>query len=119
MNKVTALIIEDDPTLSTVFSQALQAAEYETAVVLDGKSALAWLEKSTPDIVVLDLHLPNVSGEEILATIRTTERLKHVKVIVASADAQMARFLEYEVDLVLIKPVSFHQIRLLSARLRP
>ncbi len=119
MNKATALIVEDDPTLSTIFSQALQAAEYETAVVLNGKDALSWLEKSIPDVVILDLHLPDISGEEVLATIRSSRYLKHIRVIVASADAQLATHLEYKVELVLIKPVSFHQLRLLSARLRP
>lgn len=119
MNKTTALIVEDDPTLSTIFSQALQAAGYETAVALDGLSALAYLKESTPDVIILDLHLPGVSGEDILLSIRSSERLKDSKVIIASANHQMARRLEPNAELVLIKPVSFHQLRLLSARLRP
>jgi CheY-like chemotaxis protein len=68
--------------------------------------------------VVLDLHLPHVSGEDLLAQIRSDDRLAHTRVMLATADPLMAESLRAKADLVLIKPISFSQLRDLSKRLR-
>ena len=119
MSNPLALIIEDDPDLSVIFAQALQAAEFEAHVIQDGQVALAYLAKNQPVIVVLDLHLPHASGDDILHYIRSEARLAQTRVIVATADPLMAESLRLEADLVLIKPISFTQLRDLAARLRP
>ena len=114
-----ALIIEDDANLSEIFALALQKAEFETEVIGDGNTALTRLAKAVPAVVVLDLHLPHVSGDQILRQIRTDERLINTQVMLATADAQMAERLREDSDLVLLKPISFNQLRELAARLRP
>ncbi|MBN1991914.1 MAG: response regulator transcription factor [Anaerolineae bacterium] len=114
-----AFIIEDDDKLATIFAEALRMAEFETEVVQDGHTALTRLANTTPAVVVLDLHLPHVSGQEILQQIRGDERLAKTRIILATADALMAEHLRQKADLVLIKPISFSQLRDLSARLRP
>jgi two-component system cell cycle response regulator DivK len=119
MTNPLALIIEDDYKLATIFAQALRMAEFEAEIVQDGKVALARLAVILPVVVVLDLHLPYVSGLEILRQIRADERLNQTQVIVATADAMMADSLRQEADLVLLKPISFSQLRDLAARLRP
>jgi len=113
-----ALIIEDDYDLSNIFAQALQATGFEARIIRDGARALTWLFAETPDVVVLDLHLPHVDGREILQQIRSDSRLKEVQVIIVTADARTAETLREEADLVLVKPVSFNQLRDLAARLR-
>jgi two-component system response regulator BaeR len=119
MNNLPALIIEDDPDLSVIFANALQAAEFETHVIQDGQVALAYLAKNQPVIVVLDLHLPHASGDDILHHIRSEARLAETRVIITTADPLMAEALRSEADLVLIKPISFSQLRDLAIRLRP
>ena len=119
MNNRLALIIEDDPDLSIIFAEALQAAEFETKIIQDGRVALACLAEDQPIIVVLDLHLPHASGDDILHFIRSEARLAQTRVIVATADPLMADSLQAEADLVLIKPISFSQLRDLAVRLRP
>ncbi len=119
MNNHLALIVEDDQDLSTIFSQALQAAEFETEIVEDGQLALTRLSETTPAIVVLDLHLPHVSGKDILHQIRTDTRLAQTRIMLATADPVTAEELREEADLVLIKPISFSQLRDLATRLRP
>ena len=119
MTNPLALIIEDDEKLSTIFVQALKLAEFETEVVQDGNKALKRLIEIIPALVILDLHLPGVSGKDILRQIRGDNRLKETKIILASADATMAQDLEKEADLVLIKPISFIQLRDLASRFRP
>jgi len=119
MTNPLALVIEDDNKLANIFSLSLQAARFEVDVVQDGQSAIARLEAVIPAVVVLDLHLPNVSGKDILRHIRADERLAETKVILATADARMAETLRRESDLVLLKPISPNQMRDLAARLRP
>lgn len=112
-----ALIIEDDTDLVTIFAGALRAAGFETHTVEDGKMALSQLAAVLPEVVVLDLHLPNVSGVEILEHIRSSARLMGTFVILTTADARLADMLQGQADLVLIKPVSFGQLRDLASRL--
>ncbi len=114
-----AFIIEDDDDMGTIFAAAMRQAGFETEVIADGQTALARLQESTPDIVVLDLHLPGVSGPDILKHIRSHEQFKDVKVIIATADPHLADTLRQDVSFVLDKPVSFRQLSILSSRLRP
>jgi CheY-like chemotaxis protein len=125
VNKQFALIVEDDKDAATIFSAALQTGGFKTEIVQDGATALARLADTTPDVVVLDLHLPRVSGRDILRRIRTDERLGNMRVVIASADPREADLLEADLreaglrepDLVLIKPIGFSHLRDLSKRL--
>ncbi len=117
MNKHLAFIIEDENDLAMIFARALDGAGFSTERILTGDAAMKRLREAVPDVVILDLHLPNVSGLEILQAIRADERLAKTRVIVASADARMSELTVPQADLVLIKPVSFIQLRDLAARL--
>ena len=116
--KPLALIVEDNVEQSSIFAIALTEAGYDTAVATRGDEALAKLAEMTPDLIILDLHLPAVAGEEILRAVRNDERLIQTQVILATADAQRVDYLKQDADLVLLKPVSFTQLRDLSRRLR-
>ncbi len=119
MTKPLALVIEDDVDLANIFAEALQAADFDTEIIAAGDVALNRLKTVAPLVVVLDLHLPRVSGMEILPQIRSDARLAKTRVIVASADPVMADSLADIADLVLIKPISFGQLRDMAARLKP
>ena len=114
----TALIIEDDPDLVHIFARALELSGYQTQTTVDGEGAVALLAEMVPDIVVLDLHLPGISGKEILQSLRADGRFQKTRIILATADYHTADDLRDDADLVLIKPISFKQLRDLSARLR-
>ena len=117
MSRPIALIIEDDYDASLIFAEALQAAGFETEIIRSGDLALARLAVATPDVVVLDLHLPYTAGTDILSQIRADARLAETRIIVATADPRLAETLQEEADLILIKPISFSQLRDLAARL--
>ena len=117
--KPLAFIIEDDEDLSIIFSEALNAAGFQTQMIRDGRLALEQLMESKPKVVILDMHLPGLSGLEILKYIRTDERLALTNVVVTTADALMAEHVRDSADLVLIKPITFSQLRDLTARLHP
>ena len=112
-----ALLIEDDPDLITIFSMALEDAGFLIESIAEGDAALARLRDVIPSVVVLDLHLPNVSGTQILDSIRADERLSSTRVIIVSADPQLAESVSGKADLVLVKPISYGQLRDLAHRL--
>lgn len=111
-----ALIIEDEPKLADIFSLALMP-DFEVKVVNDGQSALNILADIAPAIILLDLHLPRVSGTDILRHIKADERLKQSRIIITTADALMAEDLRDDVDIVLLKPISVNQLNQLANRL--
>lgn len=113
-----ALIIEDDLPHANLFSEALQKAGFNTEVIRDGQAAITRLAEIMPALVVLDLHLPHISGEDILNYIRRDDRLVKTRVVLASADPQMASVMREKADLVLIKPISYFQLKQLAIRLR-
>jgi DNA-binding response OmpR family regulator len=112
-----ALIIEDDPKLATIFSLAFQRAGYDTEITEDGRIANERLAVIIPDIVILDLHLPFVSGADILKRIRADERLAHTQVIVMTADLFRAEALRGQANAILFKPISFIQLQNLATDL--
>ena len=114
-----SLIIEDDEDLSDIFSQALIAAGFETEIIRNGRLALERLALVTPEVVILDMHLPEVAGSDILKYIRSESRLAMTNVVVTTADAVMAEQVRDQADFVLIKPISFGQLRDLTSRLMP
>ena len=113
-----ALLVEDDFDLANIFTGALQSANYETETILDGSQALQYLETKTPKIVILDLHLPGTSGFEILKYIRAEKRLADSRVVVITGDRNAAEEVRDTADFVLVKPISFSQLRDLTARLQ-
>lgn len=114
-----ALIIEDDEDLAEIFSQALVAAGFQTEVINDGLVAQQRLKEVIPAVVVLDMHIPHIAGDKLHVQISADERLKKTRVVVATADAQMGENMWGKADLVLIKPISFTQLRDLTSRLLP
>ena len=85
-DKPIGMIIEDDPQQSEIFSYAIQQAGYVVVTCADGEAALELLEAKEPYLVVLDLNLPNVSGDKILKFIRSHSNLAETKVILATAN---------------------------------
>ena len=116
MTKPFALIVEDDPKLNEIIFITLQA-DFEIETCTDGSAALERLRNIAPKIVVLDLNLPGTSGADILAHIRSDERLARTRVILATADERQAETLTDNADIVLLKPVSPAQLRELALRI--
>jgi len=118
-SKPFAMIIEDDRDTVALFRHVLDLAGFVTEIVLRGDKALERLKITSPDMILLDLHLVGVPGEGILKKIRSDDRLKDASVIVVTGYPQMAVELELETDLILYKPVSLDQLFTLIKRLHP
>lgn len=119
MSDPLAVIVEDHEHTATVFAAALKTAGYVPHVISDGRVAIENLSQINPALIVLDLHLPEVSGETILGFIRQDKRLKETPVILATADPLLAEHLSSAANMILIKPISFNQLSEVARRLRP
>src|SRR5215212_8395846 len=82
MNKI--LIIEDDPCIRMIYRTGLEAEGFEVEDLSDGKAAIEFLKSNTPNLIVLDLMLPEVTGIDVLRFLRRFDSTKKVPVIVLS-----------------------------------
>lgn len=117
-----ALIIEDQKDIAEIYSNALEMSKFETYCIYDGKTALEELKQLQPQLIVLDMNLPHVSGHFLYKHIRSLIHLKNVPVIICTANTVMADAMGKEIgdrDFILVKPVSIHQLTGLADRLFP
>ncbi len=117
MTHPLALIIEDDPKLGVIYDTVVKQAGYETEIIRRGDEALKRLTHVAPNLILLDLHLPYVSGIELLKVIRATETLAKTPVIVLTADLYLAQTLEDQADYVIVKSFGVSRLRELVAKL--
>jgi excisionase family DNA binding protein len=106
-----ALIVEDDVDARAIFELTLQSAGFVTSAVETGQDAVSWLKSMAPNLVILDLQLPDITGVEVLHYIRSTLQLTDLPVIVATAYPDMAVSIQDDVALVLEKPVRFEVLQ--------
>jgi len=78
-------LVDDNPLVTSVYGAALRAAGYEVTVFADGDAACAGLAQSAPDLVLLDLHIPNIPGLEVLRRLHAGPATRAVPVIVLSS----------------------------------
>jgi len=78
------LLIEDDPFLIDIYVTKFKESGFSVEVANDGESALRYLEEKKPDLVILDIVLPQIDGWEILRKIKSAPGLKNLKVIILS-----------------------------------
>jgi len=116
MDKPFALIVEDDRNNAALFRHVLDLSGFQTEAVLHGQVAVERLSNSQPDIVLLDLNLPGVSGSKILELIRNDKRLDQTKVIIITGHPHMVGGLSVQPDLMLQKPISVDQLSVLIER---
>ena len=121
---VDLLLIEDQPSDAELALRALRKLDLgeRTHLVEDGATALDFVfgrndyaarsVTETPALIVLDLKLPKVSGHEVLRTLKSDDRTKHIPVIVLSSskeDRDVRRCYELGVNSYVVKPVDFGQ----------
>ncbi len=117
MEMPLAIVIEDDRDLAMIYSEAVKGAGYCVEIFYTGTRGLSRVKEAIPYLVVLDLHLPEISGREIYKHIRSDPHLDGVHLIITSADDRLAETIDTD-TLVLLKPISVMQLRDLSKRLK-
>lgn len=105
--KRTILVIEDDPNQQVIYKISMQKAGYSTIIRDNALDGLRWLEQILPDMILMDMNLPGISGLEMLQRIRQTENGRDVPVIVATASQSFHEedFMPYQVAQFMRKPI--------------
>jgi DNA-binding response OmpR family regulator len=85
---VKVLIIDDDENLSAIFEVALQKEGLEVITALNGRTGIDKAKSEKPDLVLLDQVLPDISGNEILRTLKTDTLTKDIPVLILSNFSQ-------------------------------
>jgi len=124
--KPLILIVEDEAALQKLLAYNLEAAGFEVAQAFDGEEALTLLAERTPDLIVLDWMIPQLSGLELLRRIRRRPEQAHVPVVMLTArteEPDRLRGLELGADDYVTKPFSpaelIARIRAVLRRVRP
>jgi len=111
----TILVVDDEPTLRETLAEALDADGFRVVTAADGREALAQFREHRPELVVLDLMLPELSGIEVCRIIRQESGVPILMLTAKSSELDKVVGLELGADDYVTKPFS---LRELSARIR-
>lgn len=78
------VIVEDNASLADIYKTRLEILGYQCLTAYNGKTALGLIEKERPDLVLLDLMVPKIAGDQILETMRASDWGKDIKVLIIS-----------------------------------
>ncbi len=87
----TVLIIEDEPSILEIQQRLLEAESFQVLTAVNGEEGLAQILKHHPDLIILDLMLPKMTGEDVLRRIKTIPATKDIPVVVVSARSGLAQ----------------------------
>lgn len=104
------LLVDDEPLITDSLSYSLQREGFEVETVADGLSAIDAVEKLKPDLVVLDLMLPDISGFEVCRRLRTTTSIPVIMLTARGEEIDRVLGLEVGADDYLAKPFSFREL---------
>jgi DNA-binding response OmpR family regulator len=114
------LIAEDEPSIVVSLEFLLRNAGHEVAVARDGEEALRLAASTRPDLVVLDIMLPSVSGFEVCRTIREDPGARATRILMLTArgrESEMQKGLAAGADAWMTKPFSTKELMEVVARL--
>ncbi|MGM9640363.1 MAG: response regulator [Faecousia sp.] len=115
MNKPLILVVEDDAPVRNLITTTLKAHDYRYLAAPNAEGAILAASTHNPDIVLLDLGLPDKDGMEVIARIRSWSEMPIIVISARSEDADKIRALDGGADDYLTKPFSVEE---LLARLR-
>ena len=115
MNKSLILVVEDDRSVQNLMTTTLKAHDYRYLTAMNGETAILEASSHNPDIILLDLGLPDLDGIEVIHRIRSWSNVPIIIISARSEDADKVEALDAGADDYLTKPFSVEE---LLARLR-
>ena len=107
------IIVEDEPDTAEMFAEMMRLSGHQVLKSYGGTSAIALISHEVPDVVVLDVMMPDLSGLEVLRYMRRDPRLEKIPVIVVSAKSLPSDIkdgLDAGANIYLTKPVAFQDL---------
>ncbi len=111
----TILVVDDEPTLRETVAEGLEAEGFAVVSAADGREAIDQFHSSRPDLILLDLMLPELSGTEVCRIIRAESSVPILMLTAKSSEVDKIVGLELGADDYVTKPFSFRE---LLARIR-
>ncbi|MFH0914184.1 MAG: response regulator [Chloroflexota bacterium] len=114
--KEKILIVEDNPENLSLMEMILRARDYNLLRATDGEEALAVAVREKPDLIVMDIQLPKLSGLEVTSRLRQLPEFEHLPILAVTAFASQEdeqQTLEAGCDAYLAKPISTRQFPLI------
>ena len=115
MNKPLILVVEDDTAVRNLITTTLKAHDYRYLTAVNGESAVLEASSHNPDVILLDLGLPDIDGVEVIRRVRSWSNLPIIVISARSEDTDKIDALDAGADDYLTKPFSVEE---LLARLR-
>jgi len=115
MNNDLILVVEDDSAIRNLITTTLKTHDYKFLTVSNGKNAIMQVTSYNPNIILLDLGLPDIDGVEVIKTIRTWSEVPIIVISARSDDRDKIEALDAGADDYLTKPFSIEE---LLARIR-
>ena len=113
--KKYVLLVEDEPDLNQTVAFNLDSEGYSVESAFNGKEALKLIEEKTPDLILLDLMLPDMSGLEICRILRSSKKTKNTPIMMVTAKGEeIDRIVGFELgaDDYIVKPFSIREFML-------
>ena len=114
MTQKTVLIIEDEEDAAELFSEMMRVSGFRVLKTFKSKPAISMMTENKPDLVLLDIMMPEVSGLDILRQMRRDPNLSEIPVIVLTAKSMPADIkngMEAGASTYLTKPVGFQELK--------
>ncbi|MBI3177661.1 MAG: response regulator [Chloroflexi bacterium] len=110
-----AFVVDDNRNSAEVLSKMLMMLDIEPLICLGPREAIQRLSGDLPDVILLDVNMPGISGLEVVRYIRRDPRIANLPVIIVSSDAQtieVANAISAGANVFLPKPVNFENLEL-------
>ena len=116
----TVLVVEDEPDAAELFAEMMRVNGFRVVKMFSSTPAIATIIQEKPDVVILDVMMPDVSGLEVLRYMRRDPDLTHIPVIVVSAKSMPSDIrigMEAGASVYLTKPVGYLDLKQAVERL--
>ena len=107
------LVVDDEPELLDFFVQGLTGRGFDVVTATTGKGALELTESEHPDVITLDLNLPDMSGTEVFKALKNNELTKDIPVIMITGNTsgnEMVKHFDMGIENYLTKPITSKEI---------
>ena len=107
------LLVDDEPNIIMSLEYTFKKQNFEVFIARDGQEALDILKTEQPDVIILDIMMPNVDGYATIESIKKNEKLTHCKVIFLSAknkESDIEKGMQLGADAYMTKPFSIKKL---------
>ena len=82
------LVVDDDRAITALLQGLLTSQGYEVSVAYDGLDGMLQVKKSIPDLIILDIMMPEINGYDVCSNLKFEEKFKHIPIIVLTSRQQ-------------------------------